>query len=216
MSRASACAATLLAAALVVACDSGDGRDLRPPTEEERGAVPTTTTTTTSVPDVPLGGLPTSTTLPATTAAQVFSLQLPWSPGGPIDVRFTCHGDDRSPALAWTAPPAGTVELALLVTDDDANGFVHWAVAGIAPASGDNGEGAQITGALEGRNDFGRPGWGGPCPPAGAPHTYRFRLYALNQQSELPDDFTGADLQATADPTAIAVAESTGTYQSST
>ena len=112
----------------------------------------------------------------------------------------------------WTAPPAGTVELALLVTDDDADGFVHWAVAGIPPSSGEIGEGAQITGAIEGVNDFGQPGWGGPCPPAGAPHTYRFSLYALSQQAELPDGFTGAELPAIAGPAALAVAESTGTY----
>ena len=109
-------------------------------------------------------------------------------------MRFTCDGEDRSPLLIWSAPPAGTVELALLVTDDDAGGFVHWAVAGIPPTAGEVGEGAQITGAIEGRNDFGDPGWSGPCPPAGAPHTYRFTLYALSQQAELPEDFTGADL----------------------
>ena len=152
---------------------------------------------------------------PSTTSiAPAFALQLPWAPGDPIDVRFTCHGEDRSPLLVWSAPPAGTVEMALLVTDDDADGFIHWAVAGIAPSSGENGEGAQITGALEGTNDFGRPGWGGPCPPSGAAHTYRFRLYALSQQAELPDGFTGADLEAVAGPAALAVAESTGTYAS--
>jgi Raf kinase inhibitor-like YbhB/YbcL family protein len=199
-------AATLLAVVALAGCDSGDGRDLREPTDEERAAVPTTSTTTSSLPGVPLEGLPASTVLAPTTAAPVFALQLPWAPGGPIDVRFTCNGEDRSPLLVWSAPPEGSVELALLVTDDDAEGFVHWAVAGIAPSSGENGEGAQITGALEGVNDFGRPGWGGPCPPAGEPHTYRFRLYA--------EGFTGAELAAIAEPTAIAVAESTGTYAS--
>ena len=104
-----------------------------------------------------------------------------------------------SPLLIWSAPPAGTSELALLVTDDDAGGFVHWAVAGIPAAAGEVGEGAPITGAVEGRNDFGDPGWSGPCPPAGAPHTYRFTLYALSQQAELPEDFTGDDLAAVGD-----------------
>jgi Raf kinase inhibitor-like YbhB/YbcL family protein len=198
-------------AAVLVACDSGDGRELRAPTSDERAAVPTTTTTTTSLPAVPLEDVATSTA-PTTTVAQSFALQPPWAPGGPIDVRFTCHGDDVSPVLVWTAPPAGTVEMALLVTDDDANGFVHWAVAGIPASSGEHGEGSPFAGALEGVNDFGRPGWGGPCPPAGPAHTYRFRLYALSQQAELPDGFTGADLQAIAGPAALAVAESTGTY----
>ena len=199
-------------AAALVACDSGDGRELRAPTSDERAAVPTTTTTTTSLPGVPLEDVSTSTALTTTTVAQGFTLQLPWAPGGPIDVRFTCQGEDRSPLLVWTAPPAGTIEMALLVTDDDADGFVHWAVAGIPPSSGENGEGAQFIDALEGTNDFGRPGWAGPCPPAGASHTYRFRLYALSQQAELPEGFTGAELQAIAGPAALAVAESTGTY----
>ena len=106
--------------------------------------------------------------------------------------------------MTWTAPPAGTVELALLVTDDDADGYVHWAVAGIPPTAGEKGEGATITGAFEGVNDFGNVGWSGPCPPAGAPHTYRFTLYALDQQAELPDGFTGADLEAVAGPAASA------------
>jgi hypothetical protein len=217
MPRARASAAALLAAAVAVAaCDSGDGRDLREPTAQERVDMPTTTTTTTSLPAIPLEELPASIAPTTSAVAQAFALQLPWAPGAPIDVRFTCDGDDRSPLLVWTAPPAGTVEMALLVTDDDAEGFVHWAVAGIEPSSGENGEGAQITGALEGTNGFGRPGWGGPCPPAGAPHTYRFRLYALNQQLELIDGFSGAELEAVAASTAIAIAESTGTYQSST
>jgi Raf kinase inhibitor-like YbhB/YbcL family protein len=114
--------------------------------------------------------------------------------------------------MTWTAPPAGTVELALVVTDDDAGGFVHWAVAGIAPTAGETGEGATITGALEGVNDAGTVGWTGPCPPPGAPHTYRFTMYALAQQAELPDGFTGADLVAVAEPASTAIAELTGTY----
>jgi Raf kinase inhibitor-like YbhB/YbcL family protein len=150
----------------------------------------------------------TSTTASTTVA---LSLQAPWPDRGPIDIRFTCDGGDRSPSLTWTAPPAGTVELVLLVTDDDADDFVHWAVAAIPPTAGEVGEGAQITGATEGRNDFGNPGWGGPCPPSGT-HTYRFALYALGQQAELPDEFGGGDLKALADSTSIAVAETTGTY----
>ena len=89
---------------------------------------------------------------------------------------------------------------------------MHWAVAGIPATAGEVGEGAQITGAVEGRNDFGDPGWSGPCPPAGAPHTYRFTLYALSQQAELPEDFTGADLAAVATSANLGLAESTGVY----
>ncbi len=209
----------LIGAAVLAGCDTDDGRTLRPPTSEQRAAMTTTTSTTTTVvayPGAPgaattLPGAVAPTAAPASTAA-TFSLQLPWTEGAPIDVRFTCDGEDRSPALRWTAPPAGTVEMALLMTDDDADGYVHWAVAAIAPSAGEVGEGATITGAIEGVNDFGDVGWGGPCPPKGETHTYRFMLYALDQQAELPEDFGGDDLAAVAQPAALAVARATGTY----
>jgi Raf kinase inhibitor-like YbhB/YbcL family protein len=203
--------ALALVALAATSCDTDDGRQLREPTSEQRAAA-TTTSTTTTVPLVP-GEINTTPTTATTTAvvASAFSLEAPWPLGAPIDARFTCDGEDRSPTLIWTAPPSGTVELALLVTDDDADGFVHWAVAGIDPTAGEVGEGGTIIGAVEGRNDFGNPGWGGPCPPSGT-HTYRFTLYALGQQAELPDDFTGDDLEAVANSTSLAVAETTGTY----
>ena len=162
-----------------------------------------------SVPTIPTSAaIGTSTTLPGT-----FGLQAPGSPGGVIDTRFTCDGIGASPVLTWTAPPTGTIELALLVTDDDAGGFVHWAVAGIAPTAGEVGEGATITGAFEGVNDFGAVGWDGPCPPAtGETHTYRFALYALGQQNELPEAFTGDDLATFANSTALGYADLTASY----
>ena len=110
----------------------------------------------------------------------------------------------------WTAPPAGTVELALLVTDDDAGGFVHWAVAGDPAAAGEDGEGAADHGGRRGPQRLRPPGLGGPCPPAGPAHTYRFTLYALTQQAELPDGFTGADLADVAPAGSIASAEVDG------
>jgi Raf kinase inhibitor-like YbhB/YbcL family protein len=210
---------TVLATGLVVAaaaCDTGDGKTLRPPTEEQRAALTTTTSTTTSsLPRVPDVIDLTSTTVgaDATIVGPPFTLSVPWGDGGVIDAALTCDGEDRSPSLAWTAPPVGTVELALLVTDDDADGFVHWAVAGIAPAAGELAEGTPFPGAIEGTNGFGAVGWGGPCPPTGAPHTYRFTLYALNQQLELPEGFSGEELLATAEPAALDATEAIGTYQ---
>jgi Raf kinase inhibitor-like YbhB/YbcL family protein len=217
--RAVAVLASLLAlVGLAAACDTDDGRTMRPPTEAQRAAMPTTTTSTT-VPRVldptagDLGTLSTPSTAAASpVAAAPFVLTLPWADGGAIDARFTCDGADTSPALRWTAPPAGTVELALVVTDDDANGYIHWAVAAIPPTAGGTAEGATIPGAVEGTNGFGKPGYGGPCPPAGSTHTYRFALYALSQQAELPADFTGQDLEQIAGPAAVTVAETTGTY----
>jgi Raf kinase inhibitor-like YbhB/YbcL family protein len=204
-------------------CDTGDGRELRAPTASQRAAVPTTTTTTTALPSLPLdvagqpggaamptapaGGV-TSTTLPGT-----FALQAPGFVGGVIDARFTCDGAGLTPPLVWTAPPAGTVELALLVTDDNAEGFVHWAVVGIPPTAGQVGEGGTITAGIEGVNGFGAVGWDGPCPPApGETHNYRFALYALDQQSELPANFTGDDLTTFANATALGYSDTTAVY----
>ena len=101
--------------------------------------------------------------------------------GQPIPRRFSCAGEDVSPPLEWTVegpPPAG---YALVVRDPDARGFVHWAVSGIPAEWSGLPEGAGEPGhgpLAQGRNDFGRSGWGGPCPPSGT-HRYRFTLFAL-------------------------------------
>ena len=198
-------------------CDTDDGRQLDEPTSEQRADMPTSTApSSTTVPSL-LGEF-TATTLPGApltgaSAVAAFTLTTPWADGAAIDVRFTCDGEGRSPTLMWTAPPAGTVELVLLVTDDDADGFIHHAVAGIPPMAGEVGEGGQITGASEGVNSFGAAGWGGPCPPSpGETHTYRWTMYALAQQSELPAGFTAAELQQLAIDAGFASAQVTGTY----
>ena len=99
--------------------------------------------------------------------------------GGAIPREATCDGSDRSPALAWTGIPAGTVSLVLYLDDPDARGFVHWTVLdlpGDPSGSGSLAAGIDPAGdpPQQGRNDFGRVGYGGPCPPSGS-HRYRFR-----------------------------------------
>jgi Raf kinase inhibitor-like YbhB/YbcL family protein len=193
----------------LAACDTDDGRQLRPPTSDQRAAL-TTTTAVGAAGTAGAGGGAASTG--AVSATGPFSMTAPWADGTAIDRRYTCDGQDVSPALSWTAPPAGTVELALLVTDDDAADFVHWAVAGIPPQAGGVGQGASIDGGIEGQTSFGEVGWGGPCPPSGQ-HTYRFSLYALSQQAEVTDGFAAADLQVYTDTSSLAVAQVTGTYR---
>lgn len=117
-----------------------------------------------------------------------FGIESPaFEQGGMIPSRYTCSGEDVSPALRWTAPPAGTRSLVLIAEDPDAPGGVwtHWVVynlpAGVREMPGnvpkrDNAPG----GGLQGRNSFGRIGYGGPCPPPGHAHRYFFRLYALD------------------------------------
>ncbi len=133
-----------------------------------------------------------------------------FSDGGPIPVRFTCDGADISPPLAWNGQPAVTAAFVLLVEDVDAAGFVHW-LAGPIPASATRiPEGAPATDPPQAANGFGRPGWGGPCPPSGT-HRYVFRLAALPANVSVPVPLTSGtahDLLGRA----LSVATLTGTY----
>lgn len=107
--------------------------------------------------------------------------------GESIPIKHTCDGDDLSPPLAWHGVPAGTKSLALICDDPDAprGTWSHWVLYDIPPDRAELPEGVPPDGALgwgglQGRNDFGRIGYGGPCPPRGPAHRYFFRLAALD------------------------------------
>lgn len=109
--------------------------------------------------------------------------------GDAIPSKYTCSGEDISPALSWSGVPEGTKSLALIVDDPDAPSgtFVHWVIYNLPPQTTHLDEAVPKAtsipgGGTQGRNDFGRYGYGGPCPPPGAPHHYHFRLFALNSQ----------------------------------
>lgn len=109
-----------------------------------------------------------------------------------IPARFTCSGDNLSPALAWTDPPSGTQSLALIVDDPDAPGgvFTHWVLYDLAASARQLPEGVQKKadpeGGRQGTSGFDEVGYGGPCPPPGHVHRYYFRLYALDRKLDLP------------------------------
>lgn len=124
---------------------------------------------------------------------------------GDIPLIHTCDGDDLSPPLDWSDSPADTRSLALIVDDPDAPDpaapkmtWVHWVLYNLPATSSGLPEGATADhlpeGALEGKNDWQRTGYGGPCPPIGR-HRYFFKLYALD--IVLPDlgHPTKADLE---------------------
>jgi Raf kinase inhibitor-like YbhB/YbcL family protein len=104
---------------------------------------------------------------------------------------FGCSGGNRSPNLRWTGVPAATKSFAMTCFDPDAptgSGFWHWVVVNIPPETrelpencGDPAAGLLPTGALQTRTDFGKPGYGGPCPPDG-PHRYIFTVYAVSEE----------------------------------
>lgn len=136
---------------------------------------------------------------------------------------FGCKGGNVSPALAWSGEPEGTKSFALLVHDPDAptgSGWWHWILYNIPadthalPAgAGDARKGLLPAGSVQGRTDFGTPGYGGPCPPPGAPHHYHFRLYALKvAKLDLPADATAAFVAFNVHAQSLAEAELTGLY----
>jgi Raf kinase inhibitor-like YbhB/YbcL family protein len=133
----------------------------------------------------PTGGAvstPTPEPTPTPTHSPKFTLtSAAFHAGGTIPRHYTCDGSDTSPALSWTGVPDGAGGLALVVDDPDASGFAHWLVYDIPAGTTHLAAGAGAAGSThfaQGTNDFGRVGYGGPCPPSGA-HHYHFTLYAL-------------------------------------
>jgi Raf kinase inhibitor-like YbhB/YbcL family protein len=190
-------AGTVAAMALLLAACSGSTGG---------GSVTPEATTPTALPSTPTpsGALPTGTPLPSPTMptnepppAPLSLTSTAFAPNGPIPAEFTCHGADRSPALAWSGIPTETQALALFVDDPDGRNWVHWSVLDIDPATSGLPEGV-LPGAdspQQGTNDFGNVGYGGPCPPSGT-HHYQFTLYALAAPLGLPDHPGGAAVRA--------------------
>ena len=135
--------------------------------------------------------------------------------GEPIPVKYTCDGENVSPPLRWSGVPAGAGSLALIADDPDAprGTFTHWILFGIPPQTTELAEGQQPGGVAQGRNDFGRTGYGGPCPPRGNPHRYFFKLYALDTDLQLPPGATKQDLLRAMEGHIIAEGQLMGTYQ---
>lgn len=136
---------------------------------------------------------------------------------------YTCQGEDISPPLSWSGVPEGTRSLALIVDDPDAPDpkapkmtWVHWVLYNLPPDATGLLEGvspeALPPGTEEGRNDWGRTGYGGPCPPIGR-HRYFLKLYALDRELEGMNAPTKAQLLNAMEGHVIAQAALVGTYQ---
>jgi Raf kinase inhibitor-like YbhB/YbcL family protein len=130
---------------------------------------------------------------------------------GAIPMKHSCDGEDLSPALSWEGAPAGTRAFALIVDDPDARGFVHWVAYDIPGATAALPEGVQPADLPQGRTDFGRSGYGGPCPPSGM-HHYVFTLYALSRSLGLGGSPTAADARRAMAGLVLSEAKLTGTY----
>lgn len=169
----------LVTVLVAVAACGDDGRELSEPRPDQ-----TTTTVPAAGDGAVVGGDPTSS------MAQLRLSSPAFEDGGTIPVEYTCRGADVSPPLAWTGVPPETAEIAVVVRDLDAGGFVHWVIAGLPPTATGLAEGAVPPEAVQAVNGFGRPGWSGPCPPSGT-HNYQFVLLALVGPSGLTPDQPG-------------------------
>jgi Raf kinase inhibitor-like YbhB/YbcL family protein len=140
---------------------------------------------------------------PSGGAAVSLELQSPdFTAGGNIPKQFTCDGANISPALSWNAPPAATQSFVLIADDPDApvGTWVHWVIfdlpANLRALPQDFPKNEQSAdGSRQGRNDFGKIGYGGPCPPPGKPHRYFFKLYALEAKLNLMPGATKKDVE---------------------
>ena len=139
--------------------------------------------------------------------------------GGAIPKKFTCDGPDISPALSWRGSPAETQSFALIADDPDAPGgtWVHWVLYDVPANIHELQEGMPKreelpNGTKQGRNDFRKIGYGGPCPPPGKPHRYFFKLYALGAKLGLKSGATKADLERAMKGHILAQAELIGLY----
>ncbi|MFO8010769.1 MAG: YbhB/YbcL family Raf kinase inhibitor-like protein [Dehalococcoidia bacterium] len=137
-----------------------------------------------------------------------------------IPGKYTCDGDDISPQLNWDTIPEGTRSWALVMDDPDAPGgtFTHWVIFDLSPDLQElpenvPGYGEPLIGGRQGKNDFGRTGYGGPCPPAGKPHRYRFNLFALDLVTGLEIGISRQQLLAAIEGHVIDSAQLTGLYQ---
>jgi Raf kinase inhibitor-like YbhB/YbcL family protein len=132
--------------------------------------------------------------------------------GANIPSKFSCDGANTSPPLQISDVPSEAKSLVLIVDDPDAPSglFTHWAVWNISPQTSTIGEGSTPKG-VQGTNDFGRSGYGGPCPPSGT-HRYYFKIFGLDRDLDLPFGAKRSQLDAAMKGHVIAQGELMGRY----
>jgi Raf kinase inhibitor-like YbhB/YbcL family protein len=138
--------------------------------------------------------------------------------GGMIPSKYTCDGRDISPPLSWSAGPGGTESYAIIADDPDApvGTWVHWVMYDIPPDVTSLPEEVPASrtldnGAAQGKNDFRRFGYGGPCPPGGT-HRYYFKVYALDTVLQKGPGLSKKELLSIMDGHVLAQGELMGKY----
>lgn len=128
---------------------------------------------------------------------------------------FTCNGKNINPEFIFENIPEGTESLAFIMDDPDASRgvtFNHWLVWNISPRDMGIAENSVPTGAMQGKNDAGKIGYSGPCPPPGKPHHYRFKLFAVKNMLNIPEGSSAEDIENAIDGDLIEKAELVGIY----
>jgi Raf kinase inhibitor-like YbhB/YbcL family protein len=147
-----------------------------------------------------LAGCKGNDALPASEGGLDMTIQITstaFSEGGKIPRIYTCDDQNASPPLTWTGVPTTTVSLALIMDDPDAPSgtWVHWVLYNLAPDTTNLDQGMTGLGT-DGKNDFNRLGYGGPCPPRGSTHRYYIKLFALDTRLDLKSGATKAQVES--------------------
>jgi Raf kinase inhibitor-like YbhB/YbcL family protein len=149
-------------------------------------------TNTTVAPSTSAGNMAGESSAVVDTEPALLTLTAPFTEGAVVSPPFACGDASESPSLTWTNVPAGTVSLALILTDEDAPDYVHWVVANISPSLTALAPGILPSDAIQAKNSKGAIGFTGPCPPEGSTHQYSITLYALDQTLEFANGDDGA------------------------
>lgn len=183
---------------ILIARCSADGRSMSTPKPEQDQtiAVPTTIASTVEAPP-----------------SANFGITGLWVEGQAISAKYTCAGESISPPLQFSGIPAGTVTLGFVLTNQDENGAIQWAVANIPVSETNFVEGTLPNGAIEATVTDGTIGYSAPCPPPGETNHYLMTAYAVAQQLELAGGVDAVTLQAALDAGSLAVAESAFTAE---
>lgn len=136
-----------------------------------------------------------------------------FSSGGRIPKEYTCDGKNVNPPLDFAGIPENAGSLVLIVDDPDSPSGIwsHWLLFDISPETKKIDENSAPQGSIEGRNDFGNIGYGGPCPHSGI-HRYQFKLFALDTRLNLREGSSKEDIENAMKGHALARAVLTGTY----
>lgn len=160
-----------------------------------------------------------STSTPQTTGGSIKLTSTAFKEGEPVPRQYTCDGVNVSPSLEWSGVPKSAKTLVIFADDPDAPAgtWVHWVLYNLPAGNIGMVENLPATdelkaGGFQGKNDFGKIGYGGPCPPSGT-HRYFFKIYALDSELPLEAGATKAEVEKAMEGHVVAQGQLMGTYR---